>query len=1223
MPTQNLLTPESVQLVGGLDFVTPRPTVAPGSLIDCYNFEVADRLGYKRVDGIEKFDGRPSASQAYTSLYTMEIRNPSTTVSTLVYLGYELYSGQPVDDVMKNAFGYVVNVTIKDETHVILDFVITNAASFRDFIETYSSNLLYFGKGATGYLDTYVGEYSWARSSTGFITPTSISTVKDSIDGVVSVNSELQALVNPAVTKNIWTSGQVNPNGAIGLHWFNDQLYSVIDLDLIPFDTGTIEILPNDYCFAASGDGFTVRAVRVLSGTWDGGDALGWLQISRATTAPQTSINYAPHGATSITRGASTTSSAFNIPTSAASSPYYPWVAGLYRTLTIDDVRDSYGTIDNSAWESVELGYNFTYKDGTSNGPPSSVERTATPSFTSKTYTPVSTASGVAISKGTTATSYSTGVGMVYVGSSPQEAVSSANDGHYIYPTATNVSPATATGSPITFSGFSFNGIADGSIIVDAIVNLNCFCNFNAAAKIFKLNVSLSIDGVNYSNVQTTDRITSTSSGATQQFTFGGPTAPWVIPGATVDNINNLTAKVTVSGSGTNCLVYIDYLDVSVSYQKNYGIYFFNNGTDDVQAVITNVYLDPSTNGDWSTNDASGTMQVVSVKPVLLEPPSNVTVSTSTSGGSLPAATQYFYVVTALGTVGETLVSREVSITTGAGASNKNTIGWTASPNAVSYNIYRGPATGTEIQVTVLGNVTTFNDTGSGWSSGTLPTSNTATITTRTNIRSGDKIYTLPNAGGSLIATVASDMQFSGLACKADIEANSSRYEIIDANFYGNPDWAAIYGVSGAGRAWTYDGNYFRYIFTGLADIVDKPRHVVFYNFHLCLGYNTGALLTSVAGEPENFDGVFGAGEFDTGDFITGLLRLNGTSLGIFCRKSIQILNGTDNSNFSISTFNPYEGAIEYTVIDCGKPVWCSYRGISTLDQSAAYGNFLGTRLSSNINPWLLPRLTSNRVWSKVEQIQLSVQPPIPVSSGVLFALPVRNKNQYKLAFGDGYWLTMTLQGAGFTPTFTIQQLYTNSSSGDTTVMVPLAISSGIDSNGNDRNHFSVDRNTAYPLSEGSSQNSDHLYLWELDRGWAFGTTPIKGWFTTTHNFFDNPFQMATIRNTRLHGLSFGEATLSVAASADYLSNDFKYGDLSGQQATNAPAQDISLPRDGGSNPWEQRVAEYKPQTNIAAFGKTGRSFSFQFSTDPSSVEPPCVLQQLLFQISTGKADIK
>ncbi|MFZ6757973.1 hypothetical protein ACO0K9_12260 [Undibacterium sp. Ji50W] len=57
-------------LGGGLDLVTPSIAMAPGMVIDAQNYEPAIGGGYRRIDGYERFDGRPSPSAAaYTLVY--------------------------------------------------------------------------------------------------------------------------------------------------------------------------------------------------------------------------------------------------------------------------------------------------------------------------------------------------------------------------------------------------------------------------------------------------------------------------------------------------------------------------------------------------------------------------------------------------------------------------------------------------------------------------------------------------------------------------------------------------------------------------------------------------------------------------------------------------------------------------------------------------------------------------------------------------------------------------------------------------------------------------------------------------------------------------------------------------------------------------------------------------------------------------------------------------
>jgi len=93
--------------------------------------------------------------------------------------------------------------------------------------------------------------------------------------------------------------------------------------------------------------------------------------------------------------------------------------------------------------------------------------------------------------------------------------------------------------------------------------------------------------------------------------------------------------------------------------------------------------------------------------------PAQSAPTTSTSGGTgLASNTKYFYVVTGISSNGESGESNERSITTGAGATNSNTIKWTASARATGYRIYRGTVAGQESEYYEVGNVTQFVDTG-------------------------------------------------------------------------------------------------------------------------------------------------------------------------------------------------------------------------------------------------------------------------------------------------------------------------------------------------------------------------------------------------------------------------------------------------------------------------------------------------------------------------------
>lgn len=1090
MPTQNTYTPEVVQLEGGLDFVTPRPMVAPGSLIDCYNYEVADHLGYGRVPGIELFDGRPSVSTIYTNLYKANYTGSPDNLATDVLLFVTPANGIEV------FFAIVTSVTAG-----VVTFYVFNMDAFYSMYNV-GVNTMRDQSGTTYTISNLA-------SANVFDNSADLSTY------IAALSSEYNNMTVTSCSTIAQEASNVYRMPAIGAHWFADQLYTVNNLNSLVFDSGKSQVLPNDLLTGGS-ETILVRDVQLVSGSWATSDAKGKILYS---VYPVGTYNvqshyqtFADNTALTVSRGSTTLATAIKVRNTISGTIPPNWYATLMRSVGPDALPAASLTSGNFGWQELELGYAMPFNTGTTHGPPVAVGRDSNPPTSlitdiSSLIDPTGTGTGITQFTGTlqdnTAPAFGNWSYNHGAAGHPEQCIVIPNDNLWIRNTVTNT--AGNVSIPLILSKFDFSAIPSDVIITGLELHGNAFItNSGVGVSQHVLQAAIGLPTTTSPQIKQTPVITSTSSAASQSFSIGGSGDLWGLDGLTVADLSTLLIaivdKCTVSGT-IAVDQHLDFLSLQVHYQTSSSIYYFWNGVDDVQATVTKAYINPITGGSWAGGDATGVLQVVNVTPY------------STSA--------------------------------------------------------------------------------------------------RRQITSGDIMYTAPSHGGNAILTVTADMKFAGLpSLNQVVNTSKSRYEIIDANFYGNETWDSIYGVSGAGRAFVYDGFYFRYIYTGLNDTLDLPRHLAFHNFHLILGYTTGSALSSVTGDPEDFDGENGAGEFDTGDAITGLIRQSGTSLAILCRKSIHSLNGTDNTNFSVSVITPYEGCIEYTAIDCGKLVYASYRGISTLEQTAAYGNFMGTRLSANMTPWLLPRLTNL-------PLSVTVGPVLTAAiatGGVMFAMAVRNKNQYRLYFKDGYILTMTLMGAESTPVFTIQQINFNEGGG---VLIPLAASSGVDSTGKDRNHVSwYDPNKGY-------QTDDSLrgFMYELDRGWGFLSTPIKAWFTTTHNFFNSPFDVDTIRKLRIHGQSQGIATATIAVSSDYLSNDFTNGLTYGQTVSNAIPQDISLPINGGANSSLTLTDNLQPKTSIANVSKRGRSFSIQVATDPDTLEPPHVAQVLLAQIKEGKAE--
>lgn len=306
-----------------------------------------------------------------------------------------------------------------------------------------------------------------------------------------------------------------------------------------------------------------------------------------------------------------------------------------------------------------------------------------------------------------------------------------------------------------------------------------------------------------------------------------------------------------------------------------------------------------------------------------------------------------------------------------------------------------------------------------------------------------------PPTEANLIGVVSEDMQYNALPSYAALAEARTRTEIITANFYGDERLNSMYGVNGVDRAFSYNGENFYKIYTQPEADKDLPRHVAYHHSHLALGYREGRVDISVVGEPYNFSGVDGASSWGIGDSVTGLLRLSGTLLGIFGSNSVTGLSGTTVDNFATQTISAKMGAIEYTITDMGYPVYANAYGIYTLSQVQQYGDYLGTPLSQDISPWLRPRLVRKDTSAKE----------------VVVAWPVRSKNQYRLAFADGYVLTMTMNnGQQSAPTFSTQKYFYDTQVPEEVTdneymyagkaIVPSAISSQLDDGGEERIHI-------------------------------------------------------------------------------------------------------------------------------------------------------------------------
>lgn len=390
----------------------------------------------------------------------------------------------------------------------------------------------------------------------------------------------------------------------------------------------------------------------------------------------------------------------------------------------------------------------------------------------------------------------------------------------------------------------------------------------------------------------------------------------------------------------------------------------------------------------------------------------------------------------------------------------------------------------------------------------------------------------------------------------------------------------------------------YAWIYTQEDDNLDMPSHVENHNLHLALGFTEGSVMTSVVGVPTNFSGVEGASEIGIGDRITGLMSLNGTTLGVFCASSIWSISGQSVDNFNTQVLSPNTGAIEYTLANCGQPVFLNQYGVSTLEQSAAYGDFIGVPLSADVASWLIPRCKQ----------------PYPGSvfvEGIACALPIRKKNQYRIFFNDGECLTMTFLTSGEKSVgFTRQQYRINSLikiDEKLERLTPIAWTSEVDDAGRERVIVSHYNRVSFANDFG---------IYELDSGNSFNGEYIEHEFETNWYFGEAPTRFTGIQKLRMHGLSNGMANLEVYAAG--IDNDYSFG----KSQYSTTSEGINLPRTAGNI-----YADSQPVTNIANLSNRGLGIQLKFvgsgDTDTSDPEPGHVCQAIVvYSKPSGAPDV-
>lgn len=453
------------------------------------------------------------------------------------------------------------------------------------------------------------------------------------------------------------------------------------------------------------------------------------------------------------------------------------------------------------------------------------------------------------------------------------------------------------------------------------------------------------------------------------------------------------------------------------------------------------------------------------------------------------------------------------------------------------------------------------------------------TAGTRDYIIPGDQLHSAyPTTSTSYVATISGTVTRSELAGTGALATSGTMYTWGIYNFYGQKGTLTLYGATGASRAfWANDYGYGT--FTAItSSTTDTPKYVSYHANMLALGYNRGSLLLSAVGDPFNYNGAQGAVEIATGDDITGLLEMPGEALGIFGRRAIRKVIGYNNQTMQLSTIAGASGCLDYTAQLVGQTaVYTSVHGITTLEQTQAYGDFIGSRVTDKISTWLRPKLIGSR--------------PSFEQGGVVGAYVVRAKGQYRLILQTGETVIVTFTNKGakcMIMNYGLTGL----------PRIPYCWSSQLADDGTEHihcrwNYLGLEKRCI-----------------ELENGWGFDGQVFNHYITLGHVFSPNSGSSVGIEKLRIYGQGYGLSTINaVTAGIEW---DF-------DQPFSSTKQDISIPLHA-----TYLYPRMQPVTSVVDLANWGLGIKVKIQNTnaegSSTTEPTHIFQTAVYHVRTEGA---
>lgn len=409
-------------------------------------------------------------------------------------------------------------------------------------------------------------------------------------------------------------------------------------------------------------------------------------------------------------------------------------------------------------------------------------------------------------------------------------------------------------------------------------------------------------------------------------------------------------------------------------------------------------------------------------------------------------------------------------------------------------------------------------------------------------------------------------------------------YRFLNHNFFGGADTYRAYGCNGVGPAFEIDEN--RVVSpilmptnpinadtnqTGISP-TNTPFLVEEHRGHLFLGFEGGSAQHSVTGEPLNFSGFLGAGEFGLGDELTAMNSIVGNVLVLSTTRETRGLFGSSVSDWELKVIAEQSGSLLYASQKIDTVYSLDDLGITSVARSDQFGDFVSATVSQQVQPIVIaqrPRFNDSTI--------------------------VRESNEFRLYFNDNSCVVMFVPAGSQVPQrgqrSTVQETQFGFLSYDVAVKY---IFNTDDDAGEERTYFVTDNLTWQG------------YVFEDQIGKNFDGETITSYVRTAFNQVGTPSERKKFRRADLELNAPSQLDLRVQSDLSYSAAEVSSSVDDMSNVMNIPSIDII---GGGGfwdvDNWDEFLWDGQSITTARAeLRGTGENISFLIYNDTAKSNP-------------------